>query len=269
MESGISAEIKPILLISASDSSSAAGMQVDLRVAQELGVPVRCAVTALTVQGDKGVVRIDPADPSGIELAIRTAVEDEPGIGAIKIGLLTDARVARSIASILSETMTTVPVVVDPVVRSTSGSTMASDAVLDAFLEWILPLATLLTPNAHELEILARKAGINSDNMNERALTIIGKGTGSVLVTGGDSGGDPCLDLLYTEGAHEPSSFSHPRITGKTPRGTGCALSTAITVMLSRGFEITDAVEQSINYVVGKIESSREVGKQRILFGGE
>ena len=269
MKSGISAGIKPILLISASDSSSAAGMQVDLRVAQELGVPVRCAVTALTVQGDKGVVRIDPADPSGIELAIRTAVEDEPGIGAIKIGLLTDARVARSIASILSETMTTVPVVVDPVVRSTSGSTMASDAVLDAFLEWILPLATLLTPNAHELEILARKAGINSDNMNERASGLLKKGAVSILLTGGDSEADPCVDILFRAGDGEPLRFSHPRITGKTPRGTGCALSTAIAVMLSKGFDLTDAVEQSINYVVGKIESSRVVGKQRMLFGGE
>jgi hydroxymethylpyrimidine/phosphomethylpyrimidine kinase len=257
---------KPILIISASDSSAAAGMQVDLRVAQELGVPVRCAVTALTVQGDQGVVRIDPADAVGVELAIRTAIRDEPGIGAIKIGLLTDSRIARSIASTLSDTGTTVPMVIDPVIRSTSGSTMASDAVLDAFLEWILPRATLLTPNAHELELLSWRAGVDSNTMNEQASALLSKGVRSILLTDGDSAADPCVDLLLSVDTDKPVRFSHPRIAGKTPRGTGCALSTAIAVFLSRGVPMEGAVGQGIDYVQGKIEASRVVGKQRLLF---
>ena len=143
---------------------------------------------------------------------------------------------------------------------------MADDEVVDIILDRIVPLATVLTPNAHELEILARKTGVNSSDTVEQAQSILAKGTRSVLVTGGDSGADPCVDLLFTEGTDEPLRFSHPRIAGKTPRGTGCALSTAITVMLARGLELTDAVEQSIDYVAGKIEASRVVGRQRLLF---
>src|SRR5680860_667447 len=85
---------KPILLISASDSSAAAGMQVDLRVVQDLGATARCAVTAVTVQGNAGAISINPVDPAVIVDSINTALADAPGIGAVKVGLLGDEMTA-------------------------------------------------------------------------------------------------------------------------------------------------------------------------------
>jgi hydroxymethylpyrimidine/phosphomethylpyrimidine kinase len=217
-------------------------MQVDLRVLEELGFPVRCAVTALTVQGDQGVLRIDPADPSAVELAILTALNDEPGIAGVKIGLVPGPEIVRSVASALSEAAPGTPVVVDPVMRSTSGTIMAGDEVAQAILDHIAPLAAILTPNENELEVLSRAAGIDSK--------------------------DPCEDLLFMAGVDEPVRFTHPRIAGKTPRGTGCALSTALTAYLADSLALEDAVGRAIEYVVGKIERSVVIGKQRMLFSG-
>jgi hydroxymethylpyrimidine kinase/phosphomethylpyrimidine kinase len=146
---------------------------------------------------------------------------------------------------------------------------MAGDEVVQALLEHIAPLATLLTPNAHELAALVRTTNLGGSDTPEQAMAIIEKGTGVVLVTGGDSGEDPCEDLLFMAGVDEPVRFTHPRIAGKTPRGTGCALSTAITAFLSRGQPLPDAVGQAVDYVVGKINNSKVVGQQRLLFPGK
>jgi hydroxymethylpyrimidine/phosphomethylpyrimidine kinase len=269
MKSGINAEIKPILIISASDSSSAAGMQVDLRVLEELGFPARCAVTALTVQGDQGVLRLDPADPSAVELAILTALNDEPGIAGVKIGLLPNPEIVRFVASALSAAAPGTPVVVDPVIRSTSGSQMADDRTVIAICDHIVPLGIYLTPNRDELTALSKAAGVNTNDRKLQAGSLIDRGAGAVLVTGGDNREDPCVDLLFTRSGGDGSPFSHPRSGGKTPRGTGCALSTALAVFLTRGLPLTEAVDRAIEYVVGKIKDSAVVGNQRMLFGGK
>ena len=282
MESGIDAGMKPILLISASDSSGAAGMQVDIRVAQELDCPVRCAVSALTVQGDKGVMRVDPVDPDSLGLAIRTAMEDDPGIAGIKIGLVPDAAAMRSIGAVLSDSVGRIPIVVDPVIRSTSGTTLADDTVVEAILEQIIPTATLLTPNGFELAALAERQGVDSSDTGDQVKAVLVGGAKAVLLTGGDSETDTCEDLLFVYGSEKWGSekaggekgedeletirFSHPRIPGQTPRGTGCALSTAITVFLAQGLELETATARGIEYVAGKIEASRTVGRQRLLF---
>ncbi|MDT8395206.1 MAG: bifunctional hydroxymethylpyrimidine kinase/phosphomethylpyrimidine kinase [bacterium] len=260
--------MKPILLISASDSSSAAGMQVDLRVAQELGFPARCAVTALTVQGDAGVMRIDPADPDAVELAIRTALSDEPGIAAVKVGLVPESRIVWSIASALSEGAAGIPVVVDPVIRSTSGSQMADNRSGIALCDRIVPLGAILTPNRDELAALSKAAGAGTNERKLQAMALIDIGAGAILVTGGDSGEDPCVDLLFSRSGDEPARFSHPRVGGQTPRGTGCALSTALAAFLASGMELEEAVGRAVEYVHGKIQRSVFIGKQRMLFGG-
>ncbi len=222
----------------------------------------------MTVQGDQGVLRIDPADPSAVELAILTALKDEPGIAGVKIGLLPDPEIVRSVASALAEAAPGTPVAVDPVIRSTSGRTMAGDEVAQAILEHIAPMATLLTPNAYELAALSRSVGVNSKDRAQQAKTILARGVAAVLATGGDNREDPCVDLLFTRSGGDGSPFSHPRSGGKTPRGTGCALSTALAVFLTRGLPLTEAVDRAIEYVVGKIERSVVVGNQRMLFGG-
>lgn len=259
---------KPILLISASDSSAAAGMQVDLRVLSNLGVPARCAVTAITIQGDEGARRINPVEPDLLVDAINTAMTDSPGIGAVKVGLLGDKRTADALGNSLSILKTLgIPVVVDPVMRSTSGSTLSNMDTADTLLEKVLPWTSLLTPNRDELAKLCSLAGKEDGDEAAKAIKLLESGAGGILVTGGDTNEDQCLDILYVPGS-DTKVFKHPRIGAKVPRGTGCALSTAIAVHLSRGIPMEEAVGWSIDYVTGLIEQAVIVGNQLLLLPG-
>jgi hydroxymethylpyrimidine/phosphomethylpyrimidine kinase len=260
---------KPVLLISASDSSAAAGMQVDLRVLNDLGTPARCAVTAVTVQGDRGARSITPVAPDLIIDSINTALTDPPGIGAVKVGLLGDGPTAEALEAPLSRIMAMgVPIIVDPVMRSTPGSDLSTADTAATILERILPWTTLLTPNRDELEALSTLIEAGAGNETAKVKSLLGSGAGGILVTGGDTDEDLCLDILYgTDGT--VTDFQHPRIGEKAPRGTGCALSTAIAVHLGRGIPVNEAVGRSIEYVTGLIEKAAMVGEQLLLFPGK
>jgi hydroxymethylpyrimidine/phosphomethylpyrimidine kinase len=260
---------KPVLLISASDSSAAAGMQVDLRVLNDLGVPARCAITAVTVQGDGGAKSINPVDTGFIVDSINTALSDPPGIGAVKVGLLGNALTAEALQEPLSELHGSgVPIVVDPVMRSTPGSALSTEDTAGAMLEKILPWGTLLTPNRDEFEALSILIDTVDSDETAKVHRLMEYGAGGILVTGGDTNEDQCTDILYKKDG-TVTDFQHPRIGTRAPRGTGCALSTAIAVYLSRGLPMGEAVGRSIEYVTGLIEKAAMVGDQLLLFPGE
>ena len=260
---------KPVLLISASDSSGAAGMQVDLRVLGDLGAPVRCAVTAVTVQGDGGAKNINPVDPEILVDSINTALSDAPGIGAVKVGLLGDGPTAEALEDPLSVIKAlNIPIVVDPVMRSTPGSPLSTAGTASAILEKVLPWTTLVTPNRYEFEALSSLIHTGDSEQTSQVLRIMGKGVRGVLVTGGDTKEEMCTDILYEAGGAS-TEFRHPRIGMRAPRGTGCALSTAIAVHLARGFAVKESVERAIGYVTGLIERAAVVGDQLLLFPGK
>jgi len=262
-------DLKPILIISASDSSGAAGMAVDIRVVNDLGCPVRCALTAVTVQGDTGLVSAIPVDHDNVARAIMTADAESVGIGAVKIGLITEPQVARSIsAALLPLHGSGVPVILDPVIRSTPGSILASRGVSETLVHHLLPVTSIVTPNRDELDELAAIAGRGEGEEQEKASALISMGAKAVLVTGGDDGGNVCVDILYREG-EKASVFRHPKIGAGTARGTGCTLSTAIAVNMGKGMGPLEAIESSIEYVTRKIENAEMVGKQRLLFPGK
>ena len=269
MESGINAEIKPVLLISASDSSGAAGMAVDIRAANDLGYPVRCAVTAVTIQGEKGLVSVLSVEPDNVACAIAAADSDPPGIAAVKIGLITEPEVARAISTALLPLADSgIPVILDPVMRSTPGSFLTTSDVKEALFHHLLPVTTVITPNRDELDELAYINGSTVCSEEKKAAALIAMGTGAVLVTGGDDGGSVCADILYTDG-DEPHIFEHPRIGEGATRGTGCTLSTAIAVRMGEGLDHVEAIDSSIAYITGKIEKAKMVGNQRLLFPGK
>lgn len=259
---------KPVLLISASDSSSAAGMQVDLRVLNDLGVPARCTVTAVTVQGDGGARSINAVEPEVVVDSVTTAMSDAPGIAAVKVGLLGDRTTAEALEGPLSVIRSSgVPIVVDPVMRSTQGSDLSEEGTAEILLKKILPSAALLTPNRDELKALSDlvdAADLDEADMVRRLML---SGAGQILITGGDTTEDQCIDTLF-EADGKPVHFSHPRIGNRVPRGTGCALSTAIAVHLGREYSMDEAVGRSIEYVTGLIEKATMVGDQLLLFPG-
>jgi hydroxymethylpyrimidine/phosphomethylpyrimidine kinase len=260
---------KPVLLISASDSSAAAGLQVDLRVVNDLGASARCAVTAVTIQGDRGARSINPVPSEVITGSITMALSDSPGIGAVKVGLLGDVPTVEALEGPLSEiSAARIPIVVDPVMRSTPGSVLAAEDTVDALLEKVLPWTTLITPNRDELKALGRPGGDGGAEEGSAIDLLTASGGSAVLVTGGDTTEDQCLDTLYETGGSR-EEFYHPRIGEAAPRGTGCALSTAIAVHLGRGIPLRESVRRSIDYVTGLITRAARVGDQLLLFPGK
>ncbi|MBN2720551.1 MAG: hydroxymethylpyrimidine/phosphomethylpyrimidine kinase [Proteobacteria bacterium] len=259
----------PVLLISASDSSAAAGMQVDLRVVNDLGHPARCAVTALTIQGEKGLLGIDPASPENLVRAIDTAVSEPPGVRAVKIGLITGENAVRAVSEGLSgPACQGIPIVLDPVMKSTPGSKLSSEEARSILLERLIPLATLVTPNREELAELAALSGEGQGSEEEMAQRLTRKGADAVLVTGGDDGSSICMDILY-QGGKLPVHFRHPRIGDGPTRGTGCALSSALAVFLARGLPVDEAVRLAIGYIAERIAGAAQVGSFRLLFPGK
>jgi len=259
----------PILIISASDSSGAAGMQVDLRVVNDLGHPVRCAPTALTVQGGGGLIDVDPATPGNLMKAVESAVSDPPGIAAVKIGLITGEETALAVSECLLPLGDRgIPIVLDPVMKSTPGSRLTSDGAKKVLSGKILPMVSVVTPNREELGELAALAGSAPGVEEVMAQTLIRAGTEAVLVTGGDDGGSVCLDVLY-QGKKKPLTFRHPRIGSGPTRGTGCALSSALSVFLGRGLPLDEAADLAIKYVSERIQRASSVGNWRLLFPGK
>jgi len=257
---------RPVLLISASDSSGAAGMQVDIRVLETLNLPLRCALTAVTVQGDDGVLDALPVSSSVIGSSIKTACEDSPGISAVKIGMLVDAPTVLTVVESLGSTVNKkIPVILDPVVRSTSGSSLVNDEGVEVVLDRLLPLCAVITPNREEALWLAAQSDVSTIDVDRAADVLLSLGAGSVLLTGGEGADEFCTDTLYTT-SHSPRQFRHPRTHGPVPRGTGCALSTALAANLAIGLQLDEAVDHAIEFVVGLIEASTIMGNQRLLF---
>jgi len=257
---------RPVLLISASDSSGAAGMQADIRVLETLNLPLRCALTAVTVQGDDGVLDVLPVSSNVIRSSIKTACEDPPGISAVKIGMLVDAPTVLTVVESLKPTVNKgLPVILDPVVRSTSGASLVDGEGMEVMLDKLLPLCTVITPNREEALWLAAQRAVSTIDEDRAADVLLSLGAGSVLLTGGEGADEFCTDTLYTP-SHSPRQFRHLRTHGPVPRGTGCALSTAIAAHLAIGLQMDEAVDKAIELVVGLIEASRITGNQRLLF---
>lgn len=259
--------LAPVLIVSASDSSCAAGLQVDIRALQTFGVSAKCAVTAITVQGVDGVYEAMPASTSSLEKSIISAATESPGISAIKIGMIPDAAIARSVAKTLADIeIDQIPVVVDPVISSTSGNQLLDRDGLLVLLEKIIPHATVISPNVHELTELGRLLPGNNLSITDIVHQILMKGTGSVLLTGGDTEENTCIDTLFAGIDQEPAEFMHIKRQGMIPRGTGCALSTVLSLFLARGIELETAIAKAIDHVLYRIDKSSIIGGDRLLF---
>lgn len=243
-------------------------MPVDIRTADSLGFPVRCTVTALTVQGEEGVIHVQPSPQDSIRVSIETAAGDRPGVCAVKVGVLADAVVASQVADCLAPLADRgIPVVVDPVIRASSDSLLIDEGGMEVLMKRILPLSYIVTPNRQELVSLGGYFAGDIPDEASAVQRLLSCGADAVLLTDGEGSGEFCRDLLYLpEGP--PEAFSHPRIDGATPRGTGCALSTAVAVHLGQGLPIKEAVRKSIDHVTGLIRDSTSVGNQRLLFPG-
>jgi hydroxymethylpyrimidine/phosphomethylpyrimidine kinase len=248
-----------IVLVGGLDPGAGAGVGRDLLTAVALGARGEVVGTAWTEQGLSSTRAIEPRAPERVQVALAAALARVGAQGsAVKIGMVTTAPIAQAIEAALRSYAG--PVVYDPVLRASSG-----DSLYDGERSAILALArrvSLLTPNLGEAAWLLDRPVRSESDARAAARDLCALGIAAVLVKGGHLEGDATDVLLSPAGE---SIFSSPRIAGPSPRGTGCALATAIAVGLARGEPIERAVAAAKTWLTQHIASAHAVGNERHL----
>ena len=252
-----------IWTIAGFDPSSGAGITADLKTISSLGCYGVACITALTVQNTMGVRRVDPVSPRTVRETIHTLLEDMPP-DAIKIGMLATSDLASLVADFLeSLPQPRCPIVLDPILRSSSGAELLDPAGVQILLARLLPLATVVTPNRHEAAILTGLGPKDAAEDAEGAATALRQlGATAAVVTGGDSLAQCSEDVLAyaAAGMEFVETLSAPRILSSGTHGTGCAFSTAIACALAQGQSIPAAVTAAKAFVRRAIERAPGLG---------
>lgn len=253
----ISQPAMPVALtIAGSDSGGGAGIQADLRAFSAFGVFGTSAITCITAQNPSEVRGVLPVGPDVVALQIQT-VCDGFSIAAAKTGMLYSAEIIGAAARVVKERALT-PLVVDPVMVATSGAKLLRDDAISALCSNLAPLATVLTPNLPEAEMLCGHSVGSPSDMEEAAREIADRFGAACVVKGGHVGsaerGDTILDILYVEG--EIQKFEGPRVDTTETHGTGCMFSAALAASLAKGEPIANAVTAAKEYVHGVLAST-------------
>jgi hydroxymethylpyrimidine/phosphomethylpyrimidine kinase len=248
---------KRLLIVAGSDSSGGAGLQADLKTAQRFGVYAQTAVTAVTVQDTTGVSAIQVMPPEIVRGQIGAALNDI-GADAIKIGMLANAAVAAAVADALDRSA--IPLVLDPVLVSTSGSILLEPEALEILKHRLLPRATLVTPNLPESAALVGILPTDDHSIHQAAQAFALLGARRVLFKGGHDSGATVRDILTDVDA--PSLILEaPRQHTRHTHGTGCTLSTAIACGLAKGQGLAEAVERAHAFVQNAIQTAPGFGR--------
>ena len=248
--------MRTALTIAGSDTCGGAGIQADIKTMTANGVYAMSAITALTAQNTTGVTGIMEVTPDFLKLELDTVITDiRPD--AVKIGMVSASELIR----VISETIRNYEldnVVVDPVMVATSGARLISEDAIGTLKECLLPLATVLTPNIPEAEVLSDMEIQKPEDM-VTAAELISKTYGcAVLLKGGHNMND-ANDLLYRDGGFK--WFNGKRIDNPNTHGTGCTLSSAIASNLAKGYDLDTAVEKAKNYISGALAAMLDLGK--------
>lgn len=245
------------LTIAGSDSSGGAGIQADIKTMTAHHVYAMSAITALTAQNTTGVTGIFEVTPEFLESQLDSIFTDiYPD--AVKTGMVSSSALIDVIAKKL-EQYNAKNIVVDTVMVATSGAKLISDDAIETLKNKLIPMATLITPNIPEAEVLSGKSIATKEDMIEAAECISDTYGCSVLLKGGHSIND-ANDLLV-EKAKEPVWFAGKRIDNPNTHGTGCTLSSAIAANLAKGLSIVEAVGQAKNYISGALNAMLDLGK--------
>jgi hydroxymethylpyrimidine/phosphomethylpyrimidine kinase len=249
-----------LLVIAGSDSGGGAGIQADIKTASAFGVYAMTAITAVTAQDSKSVRAIHPVPPKIVAAQIEACLSDI-GADAIKIGMLGSASIVKAVSAAIATTTKKIPVVLDPVLVSTSGRVLLDARGIAALKKDLLPLATLVTPNIPEARALAGLHGATGKAMEVAARKLIAMGASAALVKGGHGARATIDDVLVWKGGVEVLGF--PRIKTKHTHGTGCTYATAIACGLAQGLSLPLAVGRAREYVQAAIETAPGFGKGR------
>ena len=249
-------KIKTALTIAGSDSSGGAGIQADIKTMTMNGVYAMSVITALTAQNTTGVRAIQEATPKFLKQQIDAVFEDIfPD--AVKIGMVASSKLIRVIADRLRYYKAK-NIIVDPVMVATSGSSLMQNDAVNTLASELLYIATLVTPNIPEAQVLSGMLIENKSDMEKAARTIGDKYKCSVLLKGGHSVSD-ADNLLFSDGVVR--WFEGRRIDNPNTHGTGCTLSSAIASNIAKGFSLEESVKRAKEYISEALAAQLDLGK--------
>jgi hydroxymethylpyrimidine/phosphomethylpyrimidine kinase len=247
-----------VLIVAGSDSGGGAGIQADIKTVSMLDAYAATAITALTAQNTEGVFGVLPIPPEFVRRQIEVVLDDI-GADAIKTGMLHDAAVIETIAAVLQDRATAIPLVVDPVMVAKGGARLIDPAAVEALKELLIARAEIVTPNLPEAEILCGATIGNLAQMRAAGETLLALGCRAVLVKGGHLSGETVSDVLVTAGGARV--WESPRIATRHTHGTGCTLASAIAASLAQGQDIENAVDRARTYVQRAIAGAPGLGR--------
>ena len=246
------------LTIAGSDSGGGAGIQADLKTFHALGVFGTSAITAITCQNPGGIRAVLPIPPRIVTQQIASVTAAWP-VRAAKTGMLYDAKIIRAVAASMRTRL-----VVDPVMISTSGVQLLEPAAVRVLQTTLFPLATVVTPNLAEAEVLWGRQIQSLPDLRAAARALADRHGVAFLVKGGHlTGTQQSVDVLWDGSRfHE---FSAPRTAGIKTHGTGCVFSAALTAHLALGCGLIEAVGRAKTFVTRAIRTARKIGRYHVL----
>lgn len=246
-----------VLVIAGSDSGGGAGIQADLKTVMALGGFATTALTALTAQNTRGVSAVLLVPAQFLRAQI-DAVMADIGADAIKTGMLPDTGSIEAVADFIAGLPAALPFVLDPVMVATSGDRLQDEEALHALKTRLIPLATIITPNIPEAELLLGTRIADEADQRRAAGALLALGAGAVLVKGGHLTGETVTDILATRTGIE--AMTGERIHSTSTHGTGCTLASAIAAGLAQGMPLADAVRRARAYVAQAIRAAPGLG---------
>ena len=247
------------LTIAGSDSSGGAGIQADIKTMTCNGIFAMSAITALTAQNTTGVSAIMEVKPEFLKEQIKAVVTDIfPD--AVKTGMVSSSALIKVISDSIKE-YGLKNIVVDPVMVATSGAKLITDEAIETLKKELLPLATVITPNIPEAEVLFASKIQNETDMERAAKEISSKFGCAVLLKGGHSLNDANDYLFDAKSGNDGIWFYGKKINNPNTHGTGCTLSSAIAANLAKGKSLSEAVKNAKDYISGALEAMLDLGK--------
>ena len=244
-----------VLIVAGSDSGGGAGIQADIKTVTALGAFAATAITALTAQNTLGVQGIVPV-PSDFVARQMAAVLGDIGADAIKTGMLVDAATVTAVADTLDIHAPKVPLVVDPVMVSSSGTRLLSEDAVEILKRRLIAHAAIITPNIPEAEILL---GRRIDDVAKAAAALRDLGPRAVVITGGHATGQTVRDVVADETG--VIALEAPRVETTSTHGTGCAFASAAAAGIAQGMDIRAAVARAHRFVQEAIRTAPDFGR--------
>ncbi|MEI6516548.1 MAG: bifunctional hydroxymethylpyrimidine kinase/phosphomethylpyrimidine kinase [bacterium] len=237
--------MKTALTIAGSDSGGGAGIQADLKTFTALGVFGTTAITCITAQNPGAVTGIEAVSSKLVAAQIRAVTTGFP-VSAAKTGMLFSAELIRTVTRVL-KTVEVGPLVVDPVMISTSGTRLLRADAMETLMRQLLPLATVITPNRHEAELLAGYPIRTLKDLQKAARDISARFQTACVAKGGHLAGGEVVDVLCVD--DELTLYTAPRVRIRSTHGTGCTFSAALTASLAKGEDLHEATAIAKSFV--------------------